>query len=988
MKKLDPTYLRFIHEGLQKGNVKPENEYSLPEGLVGIYEEAFNSSIPVLIRQKNLKRFLLFSLLNKEVSVHFIAGILNESDEDILNFIRNYSKWFNSSESGKYQLYHERLKVYFLQKFSGCEIIELHKNLIAHLEIAIADKKNDEFGLYALEFIGGHLSIEVIGGDSECYKKFINFSTDMQFYKMQFLACKNYKWTENFILKGLELSLKNKDEKIIEQFIFQLANINDYDNIKFEQILINLSNEITKDILEDVFLLGKKVYSSENYYILLLATIYSLINNKVNSKTYIIDVLNEIDLLPKTVKDWGRKVDPKIISIINKGIESCNLNHNKNWFNTSNDVNQVNLLFTNSLDLLPKRSIKFHKVDDYLNYNWKSDNGEIITNGDDLERLIEMFFTISELKQQNKVINESLVTEIIDDIIYNSQILGLKETQIDDLNFFINCIYLVIYDNKQVWYKSLFKLGVIDKKHTNTHVILDYVQIIRKIYELGFTEESHQMAKCFSNRNNIEFLLLDFENSWKSSLNNLLDLEKVCLSKNILIDSILNRYNSEIVNNVESIIQLELNTKSKKIKEDYIIKNEIYFQTKERVILTSNYTFSTDVSKKLGELASEACNSGYYTISGNIYLEALGLILDSDRYAARSLIRILRSVDYEKFNGLKELVLIKFTEIVRLSNNNEIKLNNILEILEYDYLFFELFSDEILNLYSYFHQNNKIDSNHHYLSLFISLLRYNRKNEILNWLKLITSDKIKEIVCEIDREMNFQSDEKEILIVSISSFLDISKIEDKIKLETYSVLLKISDLNNKKIFLQKCIYFIKKNNNIGYWTGKHIVEGLLSIDQNQTTEQIDSGLQITHEFVELYFTGYEKASFLVEILNKKCEFDTLDKLKGLVEQILCLMSQLDPHSHSIVLREFIEVREKFFNKWIDSSEYKIEQLPLFFSLFNIIDREETLVYIKITLENKKLNKDSLYLIYFLLARKKITIDAVKYLLAPTLMVRD
>jgi hypothetical protein len=82
---------------------------------------------------------------------------LDVPTQEIINFIATYSSWFTSPENGKYQLYHERLKVYLLQKLSEKEITILHDKLISRLEIAISAQKEDEFEIYGLEFFGEHL---------------------------------------------------------------------------------------------------------------------------------------------------------------------------------------------------------------------------------------------------------------------------------------------------------------------------------------------------------------------------------------------------------------------------------------------------------------------------------------------------------------------------------------------------------------------------------------------------------------------------------------------------------------------------------------------------------------------------------------------------------------------------------------------------------------------------------------------------------------
>ena len=93
---LDPTYLRYIYDNLIKGSVHPDNASELPDGLIGLYEEAFEENFPILQRQKLLKRFALFALLKKEVSANFVAEVLEENETEILEFINSYTSWFNS----------------------------------------------------------------------------------------------------------------------------------------------------------------------------------------------------------------------------------------------------------------------------------------------------------------------------------------------------------------------------------------------------------------------------------------------------------------------------------------------------------------------------------------------------------------------------------------------------------------------------------------------------------------------------------------------------------------------------------------------------------------------------------------------------------------------------------------------------------------------------------------------------------------------------
>jgi len=154
MKIIDPTYLRTIHDGLVTGSVNKDNASSLPYGLVGVYEEAFQLSLNVDERQNFLEYFAVWALLMKEVSVSFMKFLFNDNNyQKYLSYIANYSKWFNITESGKYQLYHERLRIFLLQKITDNLRIEVNYKLIKFLSQNEESKVVNE---YSKEWMGFH----------------------------------------------------------------------------------------------------------------------------------------------------------------------------------------------------------------------------------------------------------------------------------------------------------------------------------------------------------------------------------------------------------------------------------------------------------------------------------------------------------------------------------------------------------------------------------------------------------------------------------------------------------------------------------------------------------------------------------------------------------------------------------------------------------------------------------------------------------------
>ena len=214
MPHLEPTYLRYIYDGLEKGDLHPDNAAALPDGITGLYEAAFEESKPARERQKLLETCAIWALLKKEVSAQFVAEILEVPTQEIVDFIATYSSWFTSPESGKYQLYHERLKVYLLQKLSEQEIAVLHDKLVIRLENAILEQKQDGFELYGLEFLSVHyFTTAMLTGDG---KKLISISYDQNHWQRQIKLSKGFEWTKKGLKQVMNWASKFNDEEIIE----------------------------------------------------------------------------------------------------------------------------------------------------------------------------------------------------------------------------------------------------------------------------------------------------------------------------------------------------------------------------------------------------------------------------------------------------------------------------------------------------------------------------------------------------------------------------------------------------------------------------------------------------------------------------------------------------------------------------------------------------------------------------------------------------
>jgi hypothetical protein len=215
MSFIDPTYLRYVYDGLQTGAISSENPSVLPVGLVGVYEEAFLNSTAVSHRSKILEFFSVWALLKKEVSATFVLPLLSRwTEEHVLECIAQYSRWFNSPLSGKYQIYHERLRTFVLQRVSAEEFRRCNESIIRICREALATKSNDEWGIYALEHLSTHLMTPAMEGFDSVSLKTLAYDT--AHWNRQIEISKSYDWTKKMHNEMMVWASKYDDEQVIE----------------------------------------------------------------------------------------------------------------------------------------------------------------------------------------------------------------------------------------------------------------------------------------------------------------------------------------------------------------------------------------------------------------------------------------------------------------------------------------------------------------------------------------------------------------------------------------------------------------------------------------------------------------------------------------------------------------------------------------------------------------------------------------------------
>jgi hypothetical protein len=248
---LDPSYIRSIRDGIIKGNIEANNQEALQDGLIGLYDkELFPPTMKWKERKEILQFFLVFALAQKEISADFAAQVLgdmwyNLSDENtskeekrlqrVNDLIQLHSKRFGSAGGGKYRLYHERFRVYILQKVSQQDISQFNDKFISLCETAletISEKDIPEKESYALEFISTHYFISAMQGETECVNKeqataLKKHAYDQRFWERQIKASKGFEWSKKMLNEMMTWASKfNKDEEVIECAL-QLVNIHD-----------------------------------------------------------------------------------------------------------------------------------------------------------------------------------------------------------------------------------------------------------------------------------------------------------------------------------------------------------------------------------------------------------------------------------------------------------------------------------------------------------------------------------------------------------------------------------------------------------------------------------------------------------------------------------------------------------------------------------------------------------------------------------------
>jgi tetratricopeptide (TPR) repeat protein len=212
---IDPTYLRAIREGLLSGKLEKENEVELPEGLAELFDkELFPLNNTISEKQLLLHFFSSFALLQKNANPQFIAEILDWEERKVSIFIYKYSKWFSASGNNQFRLYHDRFRVYILQKITSKTFSQFNNKLIQICNQSITSNSNEENKLYALEHLSSHLFVKaMLDSDGSKLKQ---FAYDTTIWELQIKASKGFEWSKKMLGEMMQWASKFDEEEVIE----------------------------------------------------------------------------------------------------------------------------------------------------------------------------------------------------------------------------------------------------------------------------------------------------------------------------------------------------------------------------------------------------------------------------------------------------------------------------------------------------------------------------------------------------------------------------------------------------------------------------------------------------------------------------------------------------------------------------------------------------------------------------------------------------
>ena len=535
-KNIDPIYLRAIREGLISGKLEKESETDLPQGIAELFDkELFPLNIPIAKKQSLLNFFTVFALFQNEVTPSFIAVILDWEEEKVSEFIYIYSKWFTTSGNNHFRLYHDRFRVYILQKNTSNKFLNFNDKLIEICHQAISAISNEEQELYALEYLSTHLFVKaMLVGDGSQLKQ---FSSDKTIWDRQVKASKDFEWSKKMLNETMQFASKFDEEQVIECALnkVDLYHQEQNDAPRIVQLFADGDIETGLQRIED----------------------FGVYNQSGFRRKFILYMLclMELTFLDSKDKKHAKKGIEKILKHVD---ESLTINQSDliNW----NDFFPSYLVF----QLLCKWDIigvdikHFHLIK-FIDLSWIEEMSPYNLNE---LKLLKTIADLKVIKEKYKLFNDlaieyvkidkidnaiSLKDEIIENQTYNQEIL-LAEIIIESYSHGKIDIYNTYFENikndelKSTVLKFILKEKAKQDLFTEFDIELTSKEILPEIvYELINNKRfniASNIINGFKNDNNSKYITLKMHQSLNYINNNLYDKGlNLFLETNLLIDS-------------------------------------------------------------------------------------------------------------------------------------------------------------------------------------------------------------------------------------------------------------------------------------------------------------------------------------------------------------------------------------------------------------------------------------------------------------------
>ena len=399
MQQLEPTYLRYVYDGLSKGSISSNNPTSLPIGFIGLFEDEFPSSMPLVERMSILNRLAIWALLKGPVSIEMIAEVLNEHPDNTKVLIDTYSKWFNSPEPGKYVLYHDRLRTYLLQKLSNHEVQDLNETLISYLENSLNSEGSKEAETYALEHLSTHMAVESQMGNN--YDRLHEFVNQEDLWKRQVSESYEYKWSQRAIQYSIKEGARRHNEINTLESTVNSLKLSHKEQNSAEQIInfLNLGDY-------EIALKRALFFNDTNLFKIYLLMLYELLLGGCKNEAFTKDVckiiFNNID---KDKDNFTNRGDQVLINYPKKLILELYFKLTKIGIDATSLLEFTSFNFDTIYALIENGDIE---INDLIKYDLFTLIKDKYLNINSISKLFEKFHEIENTSRNSNLIDEFL----------------------------------------------------------------------------------------------------------------------------------------------------------------------------------------------------------------------------------------------------------------------------------------------------------------------------------------------------------------------------------------------------------------------------------------------------------------------------------------------------------------------------------------------------------------------------------------------------